>query len=265
MKADYHLHTNFSTDSDMHPEELVKTAIALGLKNICITDHQDLDFPEPGFCIDFERYFKELPKIQEKYKDQINVRIGVELGLQPHLGSQLQEIVERYPFDFVLGSVHVLDGVDPHCGGYFAKRTDEDGFQEAFQRTLENIQAIKCFDVLGHMDYVVRYAHEKEKHYSYARYADEIDAILKYLIADGKGLEVNTAGLKYGLSFMHPQVDVLKRYRELGGEIITIGSDGHRPEHVAYDFAKVKPVLQECGFKYYTEFEQRKPYFCALS
>ena len=87
---------------------------------------------------------------------------------------------------------------------------------------------------------------------------------MKHLIEHGKGLELNTAGWKYGLPFAHPHQDVLKRYKELGGEIITIGSDGHRPEHVAYDFHKVKDYLEACGFKYYTEFRQRKPYFCAL-
>lgn len=265
MKADFHMHTSFSTDSQMSPEEVIKRAVELGLKTICITDHQDIDFPEPGFLVDFEKYFEVLPRLQEQYKEQIDVRIGVELGLQLHLKEQLEKIEKNYPFDFILGSIHVLDGVDPHCGGYFATRTDEAGFQEAFERTLDNIRYIKCFDVLGHMDYVVRYGHEKATHYSYQKYADVIDEILRTLIQDGKGLELNTAGLKYGIGFAHPHTDVLKRYRELGGEIITVGSDAHKPEHLAYEFAAAKEILKDAGFKYYTEFRQRKPYFCALS
>ena len=120
------------------------------------------------------------------------------------------------------------------------------------------------FDVLGHIDYVIRYGKEKERAYSYHKYADVIDEILKTLIHNGKGLELNTAGWKYGLSFAHPHPDILKRYRELGGEILTVGSDGHKPEHIAYDFHRINDLLKECGFKYYTEFRQRKPYFCAL-
>ena len=99
---------------------------------------------------------------------------------------------------------------------------------------------------------------------NFKKYADIIDEILRTLIEKGKGLELNTAGLKYGLPFAHPHADVLKRYRELGGEIITIGADGHRPEHIAYDFSKVRDILEDCGFKYYTEFKGRKPYFCQL-
>ena len=88
---------------------------------------------------------------------------------------------------------------------------------------------------------------------------------MRYLIANGKGIEINTAGWKYGLPFAHPHQDVLKRYKELGGEIITVGSDAHRPEHVGYDFYKVGDLLKECGFKYYTEFKARKPIFRQLT
>ena len=98
---------------------------------------------------------------------------------------------------------------------------------------------IRIFDVLGHIDYMVRYGKAQEKEYSYARYADIIDEILRTVIGKGKGIELNMAGLKYGLPFAHPHPDILKRYRELGGEIITVGADGHKPEHIAYDYDKV--------------------------
>ena len=90
------------------------------------------------------------------------------------------------------------------------------------------------------------------------------DEILKILIQKEKGLELNMAGLKYGLPYAHPHKDILKRYKELGGEIITVGADGHKPEHIAYDFHKVSDILKECGFTYYTEFNKRKPDFCKL-
>ena len=101
----------------------------------------------------------------------------------------------------------------------------------------------------------------REQEYSYGRFADEIDEILRYLIEHGKGLEVNTAGLKYGLPFAHPHPDVLKRYKKLGGEIITVGADAHKPEHVGYDFNIVDNILEACGFKYYAEFIKRAPVF----
>ena len=268
MKSDFHMHTNFSTDSDSTPEQMIEGAIQKGLQTICITDHQDVDFPKSimpeGFQVDFEKYFETLRKLQVKYQNQIEILIGVELGLQPHLGKVYKALAENYPFDFIIGSVHILDGMDPYFKEYFEDKTDEEGYRRGFEITLENIKNISDYDVLGHLDYVVRYGKNQDRDYSYSKYADYIDEILKHLIAHGKGLEMNTAGFKYGLSFAHPHTDVLKRYRELGGEIITIGSDGHKPEHIAYDFHKVSDILKACGFKNYTEFRHRKPIFRQL-
>ncbi|MBQ8804775.1 MAG: histidinol-phosphatase HisJ family protein [Tyzzerella sp.] len=266
MKADFHMHTRFSSDSDTAPEEIVEKAIEIGLETICFTDHFDKDYPghENEFQLDTPNYFPYMQKIQEEYKDRIDIRIGVELGMQPHLGDFLREYVKQYPFDFVIGSMHLFHGQDPYYKKCFVGRTDREAYKAAFEETLETIKRFSGFDVLGHLDFIVRYGKRQAEEYSYEENADVIDEILKYLITNGKGLELNTAGWKYGLSFAHPYPSILKRYRELGGEIITVGSDGHRPEHIAYDFHKVNDLLKACGFKYYTEFKQRKPVFCAL-
>lgn len=265
MKADFHTHTNFSTDADRNsaPEVMIQSAIQHGLETICITDHMDPDFDDIGeeFVFDTEAYFQTLLPLQEKYRDQIEVLIGVEFGLQPHLGEKAKEYVNKYPFDYVIGSTHVLHGLDPYIRDNFKDHTDKQLYREMFEETLINIQNVKDFDSMGHLDYIVRYGLEREKSYSYEENADVIDAILKCLIQNGKGLELNTAGLKYGLPFAHPYPAILKRYRELGGEIITVGSDGHKPEHLAYDFHVVNDLLLGCGFKYYTEFRKRKPIF----
>lgn len=266
IKTDFHMHTSFSTDCDTTPESMVEKAIALGLDTICFTDHQDFDFPggENLFVFDTECYFDKMRKLQELYRKEIEIRIGVEIGLQPHLGEVYRRYVASYPFDFVIGSVHVVDRMDPYEKTFFEGKTDMDAYRQAFLETLEDIRTVGEFDVLGHLDYIVRYGKEKERYYSYAKFSDEIDEILKYLIEHGKGIELNTAGVKYGLGFCHPHPDVLKRYHELGGEIVTIGADGHKPEHIAYDFKKVSFLLRESGFKYYTEFKERKPVFKQL-
>ena len=111
---------------------------------------------------------------------------------------------------------------------------------------------------------MVRYGPNKNKYYSYEKFQDVIDEILKALIARGKGIEINTGGLKYGLGHPNPTEAILKRYHKLGGEIITIGSDAHAPEHVAYDFDKVPGILREAGFKYFTVFKKRQPEFFLL-
>ena len=260
------MHTLFSHDSEASPKEMIEGSIGKGLEMIYFTDHYDKDDVEwgPESIFDPQEYFRVLEPLKEKYQDKIDVRIGVELGLRPYLGDYYREFVETYPFEFIIGSVHSIQSTDPASGKLFQDKTDEEAYRIAFEETLTDIQRFDGFDVLGHLDYVVRYGKEREKQYSYRKYADVIDQILKALIEKGKGLELNTAGLKYGLPFAHPQQDVLKRYKEMGGEIITIGADAHRPEHIAYDFQKASDILKGCGFKYYTEFSRRKPHFKQL-
>lgn len=276
IQADMHMHTWFSTDSEACPRDMADEAVRKGLKTICFTDHfdkDDLEWGEEGI-FDVDAYFVEMQKLQEEYAGKLNIRIGIELGLRTYLKDYYEELTKKYPFDFVIGSVHNVpykkdaDGnilyTDPAAEKLFTDRTDKKAYRLMMETTLENVRTSDCFQTLGHLDYVVRYGKSREKEYSYTDYADIIDEILKLLIEKEKGLEVNSAGLKYGLPFAHPHPDVLKRYRELGGEIITIGADAHKPEHIAYDFAKAEEILKSCGFKYYTEFFEQKPVFKQL-
>lgn len=270
------MHTWFSTDSEACPRDMADEAVRKGLKTICFTDHfdkDDLEWGEEGI-FDVDAYFVEMQKLQEEYAGKLNIRIGIELGLRTYLKDYYEELTKKYPFDFVIGSVHNVpykkdvEGnilyTDPAAEKLFTDRTDKEAYRLMMETTLENVRTSDCFQTLGHLDYVVRYGKSREKEYSYTDYADIIDEILKLLIEKEKGLEVNSAGLKYGLPFAHPHPDVLKHYRELGGEIITIGADAHKPEHIAYDFAKAEEILKSCGFKYYTEFFEQKPVFKQL-
>lgn len=263
MLADYHMHTRFSMDSDATPESMAEGALRKGLQTICFTDHQDKDYEMDGkeSVVDTELYFKTMQSLRGRYEGRLDIKIGIELGLQPHLAEYFRHYIKEYPFDFVIGSVHVVDGKDPYYLSFFEGITDEEGYRLTLEETLTDIKNFKGFDVLGHLDYVVRYGRYKEKEYSYDKFAPLIDEILLTLAANGKGIELNTAGFKYGLPFAHPHPAVLKRFRELGGEIVTVGADAHKPEHIAYDFHKAGAILQDCGFKYYTEFADRKPVF----
>ena len=267
--SDYHIHSRFSIDSKNEPRELIEEAISKGLKTICITDHNDKDYPlqhgYPDPVFDVDEYYHTLSALREEYQGRFELRIGVEIGLQPHLVEYFNAFTGAYPLDYILGSVHVVNGMDPYSREIFINRTDEEVYAEAFVVTLNNIQSDTDFDVLGHLDYVTRYGIYQDRDYSYAKFADYIDSILHQLITDGRGIELNTAGFKHGLPYAHPHSDILKRYRELGGEIITVGSDAHRPGQVAYEFDKAKEILLACGFAYYTEFKDRKPYFCNIT
>ncbi len=276
IQADVHMHTRFSTDSEACPRDMADEAVRRGLKTICFTDHfdkDDLEWGEEGI-FDVDAYFAEMQELQKEYAGKLNIRIGIELGLRTYLKEYYEELMKKYPFDFIIGSVHNvpykkdaggnLVYTDPAAEKLFADRTDKEAYRLMMETTLENVKTFDCFQTLGHLDYVVRYGKTRKKEYSYAEFSDIIDEILKLLIEKEKGLEVNAAGLKYGLPFAHPHPDILKRYRKLGGEIITIGADAHKPEHIAYDFSRVEEILKACGFKYYTEFSKQKPVFKQL-
>lgn len=264
--CDFHNHTIFSADSDTTPEKMIERAIELGLQYFCMTDHMDLDFPyeEFDFTFDVPAYLKEHEELRGRYGDRITLLSGIELGLQPGLRKDLTKLLADYKFDFVIGSSHIVDRLDPYFPEYWQNRSEESGILRYFETILENVADFDDIDVYGHIDYIVRYAPNKATHYSYRKYGEILEEILKTLISKNIGLEINTAGFKYGLGFPNPHMDILKRYRELGGEIITVGSDGHVPEHLAYDFHKVPEILKTCGFDYYTIFKERKPEFIKL-
>ncbi|MDO4523057.1 MAG: histidinol-phosphatase HisJ family protein [Eubacteriales bacterium] len=260
MQADFHIHSSFSGDSDTPMRTMIERGISLGLKTMCFTEHFDADFPNGSeqFSLDTASYYNELRLLQEEYAPKIEVLFGVELGMQAHLGSFYADYVRQFPFDFVIASQHIADHMDPYYPAYWNMHSVHDGIALYFQEMYDSIRAMKDYDTLGHLDYIVRYAKQFGSDYSYAEYSDLIDPILKYIISQDKCLEVNTAGFKAGLGHPNPAPEILARYRELGGEHITVGADGHRPEHLAYHFDLIDEYLKKLGFRHYCTFRQRK-------
>lgn len=266
MKTDFHMHTSFSGDSQTPPLEMINQAINLGLKDICITDHQDWDFPTEKYGVDFvfdtNVYFNTLLSLKEQFKNKINIHIGVELGLQPQINNEYYEYTKKYPFDYVIGSIHLVNKEDPYYNEYFEGRDKKAAFMEYFEAALQNYSSYNDYDSVGHLDYVFRYGPDVDKFsFEYKEYHEILDAILMHIIKNDKTLEVNTAGFKAGLNHPNPHEDIIKRYHELGGKLITIGADGHRPDHIAYAFDKIDDILTHCGFEYITIFKNRKPEF----
>ena len=270
ITADFHLHSSFSGDSEAPMDDMVAKGICLGLTHMCFTEHNDFDYPETPdtpagiFEVNTDSYLYDLLRSREKYGDFINLLFGIELGLQPQLGLRNKGYIESYDFDFVIGSTHVCHGKDPYYPSFFEGRTEEEAYREYLQTNIDNIKAFQGFDVYGHLDYVVRYGPNLDREYSYEKYQDLFDTMLRLVIENGKGIELNTGGFKKGMREFHPCTKALKRYRELGGEILTVGSDSHETIHIADGFKKAEEVLKECGFRYYTIFEKRTPRFIKL-
>jgi len=271
--SDFHTHSSNSGDCDVKMQLQVESAINKGLKNLCITEHLDLDYPLSSpdgteycdFSLDADAYLNEYIQMKEKYQSgDFKLFFGIEVGLQPQVVAENNEYLTKKPFDFVIASSHLLDNCDPYYPEFWADKKDSDVFRQYLQSIYENICLFSNFDVYGHLDYIVRYRKDKDKDFNYYEFSDEIDLVLNKLIEMGKGIEVNTGGLKNGMKYPNPCPDIIKRYRDLGGEILTIGSDAHSPEYIAYSFHTLPDLLKECGFDYYTIFSKRKPEFIKI-
>ncbi len=291
--TDCHVHSCFSSDSETPVEAMIEQAIARNFSYFYLTDHMDYEFPVSEEGMDFlfnpDEYFSTLENLRRKYTSsnnqtcKIKLRPSIELGLKPHLNKDYQKLLKDYPFDFVIGSTHLVNDLDPYNAQFWEGRSEKASLAAYFETVLENIGSFPEFDSLGHLDYAIRYAPSVKQamtqlagksgntkntdlsgincliHYHYKDYADYLDETLKLLIHHGIALEVNTAGYAKGLGQPNPKPEVLKRYKELGGELLTIGSDGHVPEAYAFGFKQAEQLLNRIGFRYYTIFKQRKP------
>ncbi len=280
MFADYHVHTEYSDDSLYPMEEVVKDAIRLGLDEICFTDHVDYgikpdwDGPEPIVWrrggsgepdkiplanVDYPRYEAELRKLQEKYRGQITLRMGLEFGMQVHTIPLYEKLFARYPFDFILLSVHQVEDKEFWNQDFQRGRTREEFNRRYYEELLALVRRYRHYSVLAHPDLIARY--DSAGPWPFEKLRPILTEILKTVIADGKGIEVNTSCHRYGLKDLTPSRDILRLYRELGGTVLTIGSDSHKKEHLGAFIRETMDELKEMGFEQFCTFEGMKPVF----
>ena len=265
IKTDIHIHTSFSSDCQEPMANQIEQAISLGLDTLCFTEHMDKDYPpsgkshDPEFMLDTDSYHEKYLEMKDRYAGKIRLLFGVELGLQPHLANWCADYVSRYDFDFIIGSVHTVGRMDPYYPSFYEGKSEREAYEQYFEEMLTDLNGFSDFDSLGHLDYVVRYGPNKNKYYSYKEYSDLIDPILQALIDKGIAIEANSGGYRKGLGEPNPCKDVLIRYRELGGELVTIGSDAHTTTSLCNDFPRLEALLQECGFRYHAVYIGRKP------
>lgn len=264
--SDYHIHSEFSGDSSQDMKEIVEKAISLNLEEIALTDHLEYDIEgmTEKWVLNLDKYVKRVLELQEIYKKDIDIKLGVEVGIQPHTREYLESQISKYPFDFVIASTHAINRYDLAWGELQRNRNKEQLQKLYFETVLDNVKKYNNFSVYGHMDFVTRYGGENYRGLEYKKYSDLIDEILKTLISKGKGIEINTSGYRYKEDRFYPCTDIVKRYFELGGEILTIGSDSHIKEHLTMDFDIVYDFLKSIGVKYITSFNQMKPTFKKL-
>lgn len=257
MRADYHVHTSFSEDSECPMEDMVQQAISQGMDEICFTEHVDAGLPRPEAVCPMEPYFAEAQELREKYKDQLTIKIGAEFGAQMCTLDFYKDLFPKYPYDFIILSCHQIDGQEFWLKDYQRGKTQDEinrGYYEAIYDVMNHYDD---YSILGHLDAIKR--DDPFGEYDDDKVMDVIDKILKYAIAHGKGIEVNTSSFKYHLKDLTPSRKIIEHFHALGGEIITLGSDSHASDRLEDHFDDVKGILRDIGFKHFYTFEKMQP------
>lgn len=258
MLADYHMHTNFSDDSTYEMEDAVKKAISIGLNEICFTEHVDHGVKTDLNC-DYDAYVKELKRCRELYSQKISIKLGIEFGIQTSTISQFKRDFDKYDFDFVILSCHQVENKEFWTQDFQKDKTQKEYNEAYYEEILNVMKNYDDYSVLGHLDMIKRYDNEGE--YPFEKFMNIIKEILSLAIQKGKGIEVNTSSFRYALNDLTPSRDILRLYKELGGTIITIGSDTHTEEYVGDKVSHIQEELKKLGFTKFCTFEKMKAIF----
>jgi histidinol-phosphatase (PHP family) len=263
---DHHMHTQASPDADqsLSMENYIEVAQQKGYPGVLFTDHVEFDFAAPIFNepIDYDVYYKNILSLRQHYT--LPILMGVEMGYQPHLNQRIDTFLNQYPFDFVILSIHMGDDLDLYNGDFFKGKTQIEAYKRYFEIVLHTVENFDNYDVFGHIDYIIRYGGFSQKMYDFDNFKPIITKILETIIRKNKGIELNTSGFRYGLGVTHPRLELLTLYRNLGGKIITLGSDAHYLKDYQKDFDTAFRLLQAAGFTEVAQFQNRKPRFVSF-
>ena len=246
------------------------------MDEICITDHVDYGIKvdwdsgkeiiyrhnDPLANVDYPKYMQAIKDMQAKYGDKITIKTGLEFGIQMHTIDQFEQLFHRYPFDFILLSVHQVEDKEFWTQDFQRGRSQQQYNERYYEEMLHLVENYQNYCVLAHMDLITRY--DEAGIYPFEKIKPLIEKILSIVIQNGKGIEFNTSYGRYGLKDTTPSTDILKLYHELGGKIITIGSDSHKPEHLGAGFDEAKRILKNLGFETFCTYQNMQPIFHQL-
>lgn len=279
MWADYHLHSEFSDDSNTPMEAQIERAIDLGIDELCFTDHvdygikEDWDSDKPLIIrngnitanVNYPEYLAKLLRMQRTYVGRITIKKGFEFGVQQHTIPFYNKLYEKYKddIDFTLLAIHEVEDKEFWDQAFQAGRTQEEYNMRYYEEMIEVMKNFDHYCVLAHVDLIARY--DEAGLYPFEKIKPTIEEIFDYVISHDKGIEINTSSWRYGLTDTTPSRDILKLYKAMGGRILTMGSDAHRPEYLGHHFKDARDILRdELGFKEFCTFEKFQPIFHKL-
>ncbi|MCY6482877.1 histidinol phosphate phosphatase [Clostridium aestuarii] len=240
---DSHMHTSFSSDSEMNIESAIKKGQDLDI-GLIVTDHYDYNFPIEGeFIFDVNTYFDTY----SKYRND-KLLLGIELGMKEDALEENKKLCEKYKFDYVIGSIHVINNIDIYEELFYKGKSKKEVYLQYFNAMLNCVKSHDFIDSLGHIDYISRYARFPDTEIYYNEYKEVISEILKTIINNDIVLELNAKRLNNNKNIKE-MINIYKRYYELGGKYVTLGSDAHTSENIAINFNNARYILEECKLK----------------
>ncbi len=261
---DYHIHTRFSCDGQQDMEEVCERAIALGLPEICFTEHADYTPGDPcSFHFKPDAYFQALERVRQQYGGRLLIRAGAEMGESHRFPYETELLMDEYPFDFIIGSLHWVGDEFVLSRDYFEKHGKHDAYQKYFEELLVMVR-VGGFDVVGHFDVVKRYGYDVYGPFDPHDHEEIIREVLEACVDEGIGLEVNTSTLRRPVNEPSPHPTILNWYRELVWDIVTLGSDAHELAHVGYALTDMVELLRATGFEYVARFVDRQAEFVKI-
>lgn len=278
--TDCHTHTSFSVDSEADIVEMIERACSLGLAAYAVTDHAECNrwysaehytddpvYPYYEFGKAFEESVSAVSSLKEKYSGSLNLICGIEMGQATHNFEVAEKIVSDSRLDFVIGSMHQLPRTEDFAFlDYDAMSSDEIyALAERYFTEIHKLCTWGKFDVLGHLTYLLRYIKCRGGiDLELKRFDDIIAESLRLLAHNGKGLEINTSGYRQGYGDSFPDIKYVRLFHDLGGELVSVGSDAHTVEDLGSGIEKGAQTAYDAGFRRLCHFKARKAYFTEL-
>lgn len=265
MLVDYHLHTNNSFDGTQTIDELCRAAIANGLQEVAVTDHMDIfSGKKYSDILDCSQTFQDIAYAREKYRGKLTVKKGIELGQPMRNPDEAKKFLQEYELDFIIGSVHNMER-DEDVGEYDYQKIDFDTFFPHYLACIYDLAQNYEYDVLGHVTYPMRYQFlQTGQRIDPLKWREQFAEIFREVIKRHKGIELNTSSIARGRGILMPEESLLRLYRDLGGTIITLGSDAHKKEQTGTTAVIGQQILQSAGFTQFTIYEHHEPRFIPL-
>ena len=259
--VDTHTHSEHSFDCKHSVLEMAQTAEKMGLSYYAVTDHLEFEYEPWNHPFDPVAQRRDIEEVQQQVS--LKLAYGAEIGLSsdPKHARMGWDHIKDFDPDVVIGSLHAIDGQDVYHEPFFVDRPREQAYGPYLERILAAAKTLPQINILGHYDFGCKGATFANRPITLADSPAAFDELFTYLIQNGIGLEINTAVWKgaepWGL-------DVLKFFREKGGEFVTFGTDSHRPSQVGLRIDEARELALAAGIKYTAVFEKRKPTFIKL-